>query len=242
MRKSVLFALGGALIFVVVALWAWQRFSVQYEESAGPIRVSPVKTTVQGDPDDFVTVVFTLRNLSDQERSYELSVEAPEGWTLLDGLSSIAVGSHAQQEIFLTMQIPPGTPPGRYWLTLRAHSDSDSAVGKTQIVVRARERLKLALTSSDLIARPNEETTLALTVTNRGNVSARVTLAVTAAPVGWQFRLREDSFALVPGESKAVELTVKPLAEAELAPGRFTVQATSPSARDELSLTVVLSP
>lgn len=242
MRKSVLVALGGALILVVVALWAWQRFSVQYEESTGPIRVSPVKTTVQGDPDDFVTLVFVLRNLSDQERSCELSVEAPEGWTLLEQLSSIAVGSHAQQEIFLTMQVPPGAPPGRYWLTLRAHSGSDFALGKTQIVVRARERLKLALASSDLIARPDEEKTLTLTVTNRGNISTRVTLAVTAAPVGWQFRLREGSFALAPGESKAVELIVKPLAEAELAPGRFTVQATSPSARDELSLTVVLSP
>lgn len=241
-KKSVLFALGGALILVVVAVWAWQRFSVRYEESTGPIRVSPAKTTVPGDPADFVTVVFTLRNLSDQARSYELSVEAPQGWTLLEGLSSIAVGPHAQHEIFLTMQIPPGTPLGRYWIKLRAHSDSDFAVGKTQIAVRARERFQLSLPATDFIVHPNEEKALALRVTNRGNVSARVALAVTAAPVGWQFQLREGSFALAPGESKVVELIVKPLADAELAPGRFTVQATSPSERHELSLTVVLSP
>jgi uncharacterized membrane protein len=197
---------------------------------------------VQGDPDDFVTVVFALHNLSDQERSYKLSVETPQGWDLLDGLSSITVGSHAQQDIFLTVQIPPGTPPGRYTLSLRAQGDFGFALGRTQMVVRARELLKLALASPDLIAHPGEEKPLSLRVTNRGNVSARVVLAVTAAPVGWQFQLREGSFALAPGESKVVELIVKPSADAELAPGRFTVQATSPSTRDELSLTVVLSP
>lgn len=242
MSKRLLF---GAIVLILVALgalWTWQRFSVQYEESSGPVRVFPAKTITQGDPDDFVTVVFALHNLSDQERSYELSVEAPESWTLLDGLSSVTVGPHAQQELFLTVQIPPGTPPGRYGLALRAHSNPDFAIGRSRIDVRARERLKLALASPDLIVHPNEEKTLLLTVTNRGNVSARVSLAVTTAPVGWQFRLRESSLTLAPGESKAIELIVRPSSDAERAPGRFTVQATSPSARDELSLTVVLSP
>lgn len=243
MKKSALLALGAALILIAVgALWAWQRFSVQYEESFGPVRVSPVKTRIQGDPDDFVTVVFVLYNLSDQERSYEFSVEVPQGWTLLEGLSGITVGSQAHQELFLTVQIPPATPPGSYLLSLRAQSDSSFAVGRTQIAVRARERLKLALASSDLIVRPNEEKTATLTVTNRGNVSVRVALTVTVAPVGWQFRLGESSVALAPGESKAVNLIVKPLSDAELAPGRFTVQATSASSRDELSFTVVLLP
>lgn len=243
MRKSVLLALGAALILVVLgAWWAWQRLSVRYEESFGPIRASPVKTPVEGDPDDFVTVVFVLYNLSDQEHVYEVRTEAPQGWILLDELHSVTVGPQAQHEIFLTVQIPPGTPPGRYWFTLRAQSDSDFAVGKAQIDVRARERLKLALASPDLIVHPNEEKTVTLTVTNRGNVSARVSLAVAAAPVGWQFQLRESSTTLAPSTSKAIELRVKPSSDAELAPGRFTVQAASSTARDELSFTVVLSP
>jgi uncharacterized membrane protein len=108
--------------------------------------------------------------------------------------------------------------------------------------VRAQERLKLALPFSDLIVHPNEEKTLSLTVTNRGNIAARVSLAVTVAPVGWQFRLRDSSFTLGPTQSRTVELTVKPLSEALVAPARFTVQATAGSARDELSFTVVLSP
>ncbi len=243
MRKGLVLALGVALIVILGTLWAWQRFSIRYEEHSGAIRVSPAKTLIEGDPEDFVTVVFALRNLSDHERVYELRPEAPQGWgLLLDAPQNITLGPQAQHEVFLTVQIPAGTPPGRYWLTLRAQSDSDFAVGKTQIAVRARERLKLALGSSDLIVRPGEEKTLLLTVTNRGNVSARVTLAVTTAPVGWQFRLRESSLTLGPGESKAVGLIVKPSSDVELAPGQFTVHATSPSARDGLSLTVVLSP
>ncbi len=242
MTKRLLF---GAIILCLVALgalWAWERLAIQYEESSGPVRVSPAKTTVPGDPDDFVTVVFTLRNLGDREHSYELSTEAPPGWTVLDELHSVTVGSQAQHEVFLTAQIPPMTPPGQYWLAVRAQSDSLSAIGRTRINVRARERLKLFLAESDLILRPGEEKTLALTVINRGNVSARVSVAVTAAPVGWQFQLRERSIALAPGQSQTVELTVRPLQDVAIAPAPFTVQASSASSRDELSFTVVLSP
>ncbi len=230
------------LVIILGVLWAWNQSSVKYEESAGPIRVSPAQTRVQGDPDDFATVVFVLRNLSDQERPYELRAEAPQGWGILNGLEAVTVGPQAQHEIFLTVQIPPGTPARGYWLALRAQSDDLWALGRAQIVVRARERLKLALSSGDLIVHPNEEKTLSLLVTNRGNISARVSLGVTVAPVGWRFRLRESSFTLEPTQSKTVELTVKPLAEASIAPARFTVQATAGSARDELSFTVVLSP
>jgi hypothetical protein len=49
--------LGVALLVIIIlgALWAWNQSSVRYEESAGPIKVSPAKTKIQGDPDDFVT-------------------------------------------------------------------------------------------------------------------------------------------------------------------------------------------
>jgi uncharacterized membrane protein len=231
-----------AVLAALGALWAWNQSSVRYEESAGPIKVFPAKTKIQGDPDDFVTAVFVLRNLSEQERSYKLHVEAPQGWNILNGLEAVTIGPQAQHEVFLTVQIPPGTPARGYWLALRAQSDEFWALGRAQIVVRAQERLKLALPFSDLIVHPNEEKTLSLTVTNRGNIAARVSLAVTVAPVGWQFRLRDSSFTLDPTQSKTVELTVKPLSEALVAPARFTVQATAGSARDELSFTVVLSP
>jgi hypothetical protein len=83
--------LGVALLAIIIlgALWAWNQSSVRYEESAGPIKVSPAKTKIQGDPDDFVTAVFVLRNLSEQERSYELHVEAPQGWSILNGLEAV---------------------------------------------------------------------------------------------------------------------------------------------------------
>jgi hypothetical protein len=231
--------LGVALLAIIIlgALWAWNQSSVRYEESAGPIKVSPAKTKIQGDPDDFVTTVFVLRNLSEQERSYELHVEAPQGWNILNGLEAVTIGPQAQHEVFLTVQIPPGTPAQEYWLALRAQSDEFWALGRAQIVVRAQERLKLALPFSDLIVHPNEEKTLSLTVTNRGNIAARVSLAVTVAPVGWQFRLRDSSFTLDPTQSKTVELTVKPLSEALVAPARFTVQATAGSARDNTKVT-----
>ena len=236
--------LGVALLAIIIlgALWVWNQSSVKYEESTGPIKVSPTKTRIEGDPDDFVTTVFVLRNLGDQERSYELHVEAPQGWNILNGLEAVTISPQAQHEVFLTVQVPPGTPAQEYWLALRAQSDEFWALGRAQIVVRARERLKLALPFSDLIVHPNEEKALSLIVTNRGNVTARVALAVTAAPAAWRFELQESSVTLPPNQSASVALMVKPLPNAEIGPGRFTVQATAGVARDELSFTVVLSP
>ncbi|MCS7197144.1 MAG: NEW3 domain-containing protein [Candidatus Bipolaricaulota bacterium] len=232
----------GVLVGVLGAWWIWQRSSFQHEESSGPLRVFPTKIRVDGNPDDFVTLVFMLHNLSDQEHSYELRAEVPPGWQLLEALRAIAVSPQAQHEVFFTVQIPPGTPPGRYTLGLYAASGVDFAVGRAQVIVRARERLKLSLASADLLVRPSEEKSITLTVTNRGNIPARATVAVATAPLGWQFQLQESALTLAPRESKTVELRVKPLPGVELAPGRFTVQAISPSARDELSVTVVLVP
>jgi len=244
MKKRTSLALGAVLVGIaaVGALWAWNQFSVKYEESAGPIKVSPTKTRIEGDPDDFVTTVFVLRNLGDQERSYELHVEVPQGWNILSGLEAVTISPQAQHEVFLTVQIPSGTPAGRYGLSLKAQSDEFWALGRAQIVVRARERLKLALPFSDLIVHPNEEKALSLIVTNRGNVTARVALAVTAAPAAWRFELQESSVTLPPNQSASVALMVKPLPNAEIGPGRFTAQATAGAAREELSFTVVLSP
>lgn len=232
----------GVVVGVLGAWWVWQRSSLQYEESSGPLRVSPTKIRVDGNPDDFVTLVFMLHNLSDQERSYELRAEVPPGWQLLEALQAIAVNPQAQHEVFFTVHIPPGTPPGRYTLGLHASSGADFAVGRAQVIVRARERLKLSLASTDLLVRLNEEKSIILTVTNRGNIPARATVAIVAAPVGWQFQLQESALTLAPRESKTVELRVKPWPGVALAPGRFTVQVISSSARDELSVTVVLVP
>lgn len=242
-KKSIVLALGGALVLVAIgALWAWNRFSAQYEESTGPISVSPVKTMIPSDPDDFATIVFVVHNLDTQAHTYQLAATIPEGWLALDIPETIELSPNTQQELFLTVQVPPAVPAGRYLVGLKAHNNSSFALGRVQVEVRARERLKLSLVPTALTIYTTEEKSLVLTVTNRGNVTLRVTVAVTAAPRSWQFRLRESSLTLAPSQSKPVELAIKPLQDAAIAPAQFTVQATSDQARDELSFTVVLSP
>lgn len=245
MKKIVLVTLGAVLLLVVAGLlWEWwNQLSYIYEESTGLVKLSAIRKVVASFPDEFVTLVFVLRNLSDQEHSYELRAEVPQGWMVLDELATVELRPHSQQELFLTVQVPPATRRGRYQVRVFAQSNSFSAWGRSDIIVRAREHFKLTLApSSDLIARLNQEKTVMLTVTNRGNVSTRVSLAVTAAPVGWQFQLRESSVMLAPGQSQTVELTVRSLQDAAIVPARFTVQAASTSIRDELSFTVVPSP
>lgn len=241
MKKGVPIAAIAVVVLAALVFWLWNRPSIKSEESVGPIRVRPVVISMITDPDDFVTVVFTLANLSDQRRSYQLQVTAPEGWHILDLAEAIELSGNAQQEIFLTARTPPATPPGRYVLSLRAQSDSDFGTGRMEIRVRTAERIKLIAPPAQPLVRPGEEKPYPITVMNRGNVQTTVHFAVTLSPLGWQFRL-PPPLILLPGESRVVEVMLHPLSQAATAPAQMKLEATAGKARDEISFTVVLSP
>lgn len=241
MRRSALF-LAALLVFLSFGLWWWQQQNnFRSEERTGALRVQPQAATLTAKPDDFVTLVFVVHNESVAQRELSLQAEAPPGWSLLELPVEITLDAGLAQELFVTVQIPPGTPPGRSLVSLRVQDASDAAVGRTQVQIPPWERLKIAVPPEQPMLHPGEERIIPVTVTNRGNVRLSTKLSVTGAPPGWLFELSVTSFALDPGRSQSVELRIKAPERAIPALAIFTIEAVGGRAVDKATLTVVLS-
>ncbi|MCI2429140.1 NEW3 domain-containing protein [Candidatus Acetothermia bacterium] len=232
-----LLLLGGSFL-----LWWWlSRSEFIREERTGALRVQPQSVTLSAKPDDFVTLVFVAHNEGVVQRALSLQAEAPSGWSLLEFPAEIALDAEQSQEIFLTVQIPPGTPPGRYLIALNAHDASDRALGRAQIEIPTVERLKLTVSQEQPMLRPGDEHSRPVIATNRGNVRLNVGVGVTAAPTGWRFSLSPASFSLDPGGSQSLELRIKAPERALAAPVIFTIEAVGGRVSDKATVTVVLA-
>ncbi|MCS7275163.1 MAG: NEW3 domain-containing protein [Candidatus Bipolaricaulota bacterium] len=241
-RRALVLVAAIVLVTGGLALWwgVWRGEFVS-EERTGALRVQPQARAIAAQPDDFVTLVFVVQNESTVLRALSLQAEAPAGWALLEFPNEIALDAEQSQEIFLTVQIPPGTPPGRYLLALKAQDASGSALGRTQIAIPAVERLKLTLPREQPMLRPGEERALAVTVTNRGNVRLNVQISVTAAPAGWRFSLSRASVSLEPGRAESVELRLRAPERGLAAPAVFSIEAVGGRASERATVTVVLA-
>ncbi|MBI1742197.1 hypothetical protein HYR54_03915 [Candidatus Acetothermia bacterium] len=205
------------------------------------VKVHPVMTQMAVDPDDFLTAVFVVSNLSNERRSYQLEATVPGGWEIVNLPKTLELDKQSQQELFLTVQAPPATKAGDYSLNLSAKSESDHALGRMQLQVRSVERVKLILPTWQPLIQAGEEKSYPITVTNRGNLRTNVSLVVIA-PWGWQTRLPAYNSALAPGQSQSVELFIKPPEKTSASQTKITVQVTSAKVQEEASFTIVVSP
>lgn len=221
--------------------WSFWRGEFVSEERTGTLRVRPALPRQTAQPDDFITLVFVVHNEGVALRVLSLRAEVPAGWVLLEFPAEITLDAEQSQEIFLTVQIPPGTPPARYVIALSAHDASDNAIGRAQIEIPVVERLKLTVAKEQPMLRPGEELTLPVMVANRGNVRLSVRLSVTAAPAGWGFSLSPASFSLAPGGAQSLELRIRAPERALAAPAVFTLEAVGGRATDKATVTVVLA-
>ncbi len=242
MRRSALLlvALFVLLLGLSFGLWWWQQENnFSSEERTETLRVQPQAVELTAKPDDFVTLVFVVRNESAGDLS--LQAAAPPGWSLLEIPTEIRLDAGQAQEIFVTAQIPPGTPPGDFIVSLTAQDAAERAIGRTRIKVAHLERIKIALPQEQPMLHPGAERAIPVTVTNRGNVRLSAKLRVTGAPPGWRFSLSVASFALDPGSTQSVELRIRAPEQAISAPAIFTIEAVGGRAVDKATLTVVLS-
>jgi uncharacterized membrane protein len=234
---TLIVALGAIAVF-----WFWNKNqqALPSEESHGLVRVQPVSSKIDVSPDDFVTAVFIVKNLSGEQHLYQIQIVAPQGWEVLNPSSTLTLVGQSQQELFLTMRVPTAAPAGEYTLTVSARNQSMSALGRTQMRVPSIEVFKLSIPTWQPFIKMGEEGAYPITITNRGNLSATVRLAVTA-PLNWQTRLPLDTLTLPPGQSQVVELVIRPSGQSSASQGKISIQATSGKRQEQVSFTVVVS-
>ncbi|HEV8361245.1 MAG TPA: CARDB domain-containing protein, partial [Candidatus Thermoplasmatota archaeon] len=187
------------------------RFLVDHEVLLQPgKRALPIQLQNGGNGADLVTV---------RARS------APAGWQVEP--TTFPLRALQRLEGAINVSIPTTTPEGAYALVLEAQGKGGALLAQDVLVqVLPLELVTLRLEGVPALVAPGQELQALLRVANEGNQPARAAIAFTA-PSGWVARLERDVASMLPGETRALGLTLVVPANASAAAQRLDASATS---------------
>jgi len=232
-----------ALIMIMMGIMSF--LAIKNLSPIGPLQVHLLSSAKTALPDDFLTHVFSVRNRGESADSYELKPIVPEGWKLLDVLNPIHLKPRAEEKIFITVQIPPATSPGRYVLGLTASSQSNPTITASAIAfvkIEPTERVKLRALGERLPIVAGQESHYAFRILNTGNVSAVVQLSLPVLPSGWELRLSEGAVQLAPGESRELAIMIKVPEDTPTGETQIVLKVTTQKSSEEASLFFTVLP
>jgi len=214
--------------------------ALSFEVEALTERASPYK------PQDIVTFAFRLRNTSEEEQVYEISLEGPEGWEPLSSYEPLPLAPQEGRKLFANWLIPPRTAAGRYRLGVRIAElkAPRQARGTIMLEVRVGEVAmpRLALVISRLQAKAGTTVVIPIKLENRGNVAGRFSLRAQV-PRGWRAAFSPCFAALKPGEELSASLHLSLPSDMSWGRVELKIWAEAPSGeRSERTLIIDVSP
>lgn len=200
------------------------------------------------------TASFEIHVKSSEARRVDLAVSGtPEGWTanLRGGgfsVDSVYVTKDDEPDLTLDVKVPESAPTGTTRLTVTATSGSLSATLAIDVTVATQAGGTVELTSDfpNLKGRSDQTYTFNLQLENDTPQQLTFTLSATG-PDGWTFDARPAtqtqaaSFAVDPGSSSGVTVTVTPAEDAPSATYDVAVQAVSGAFSAEQQLSVQIT-
>ena len=140
------------------------------------------------------------------------------------------------------------SPPGEYPITVKVSTEKYEEEVQFKVIFLGSYELKLGtpdgLLSVD--AKPGEKSKIKLYVENRGTAINRDITFTTFKPENWEVEFKPERIDLIkPGESKTVEVIIKPYDEALV--GEYTVTVYAKGQEDsedniDLSVNVAATP
>ncbi len=185
------------------------------------VRVTSPPRTVE--PGDVALHVFRLENPQDSTLGVDLSVELPQGWSVLPIAPQLTLDPEDAATVFVTVQVPPAAGAGEHDILLAARWNSREATATARVTVRQVAQVAIDVPAEKSIS-PGESVSYTFTVSNRGNAVDRYTVSADSAR---RYTLRVDPR----------ELSLAPMER-----GTVTVEAdiplTADAGRDRLLLIV----
>ena len=160
-------------------------------------------------PGEFVSHVFSVTNVGAIADVYDLTIEVPNLWILLEAPTSLALTPNQEEILFATAIVPDGTRAGDYEITIEVASQgnpADRASATAPVTVQPVNEIEL-LPPEDESAVPGETIPYRIEVVNRGNSQDTVEISVRSSnrfPVTFSPTL----LSLAPQERAAIEATV----------------------------------
>lgn len=164
-------------------------------------------------PGDYVTVVFNLA--SDMNVTVDLTVNEPQGWTLVREPGSIDLVAGSITPVPVTVHVPLAAVAGRdYRLTLQVESGIQTYSAGVQLRPKSLQNLSISGPDTAMVS----DEPLQFQVMNNGNVQEVLTITITSV----SSVVLHESTTLSPGTSKVIELD-------KAAPGQYHLAVSSQS-------------
>jgi len=233
-------ALGGVPLPAYEA-WPWPTgealqfagFTLRLELFSPPAEITAELDTpnLRLDLDEPTTVQLLLTNVGETERSVSVEVAEPLSKLVRAPAAPVTLGPGAR--IAVPLEVAPARAAqlaaGAHPLVIRASGDGVSATAEGRWIMPPMVALSLVLRPEDYAA-AYEDSAFTVDVRNDGNTPALASLSF-ASPEGLLGTLRPEAIELAPGETAAVDLTVRAPRRAVGDPQQrgFQVRATTDS-------------
>jgi len=225
------------------------------EKSFGKIRVDSYYPVLRGSIKKEFEFSINVENELDDEDLFNLQAEAPDQWEVnfkpayeTKYISSVKL--KPKQNKVIDVEVKPYylSPPGEYPITVKVSTEKYEEEVQFKVIFLGSYELKLGtpdgLLSVD--AKPGEKSKIKLYVENRGTAINRDITLTTFKPENWVVEFKPERIDLIkPGESKTVEVIIKPYDEALV--GEYTVTVYAKGQEDseddiDLSVNVAATP
>ena len=266
--RKIYFSLSMAIVAFAVAfqlctLPAFGQEKSERKKDLPPrgIMVAPEYTSIVVQEGEDVSIDLTVANLGREDENIDLALpQVPKGWkarikTYNFDVAGVHVPSDKSKSLTLKAEPDKDTPPGKYVIGIKAQTQDGKLTSASQVAITVKLKDKSATTkglnintSYPVLQGPTDaKFDFSVEVENKldkdsiFNVSAQ-------GPTNWDVNLKPayeekfiSSLRLKAGQSQTMAVEVKPYALAE--PGKYPIQVrvSSPEAKAEAELTVVLT-
>lgn len=191
----------------------------------------------EGDSKTDFSFNSTISNTGSEDKSYALSADAPDGWTVAfspsgssTNVSSIDVKAHDSAEVAVKITPPETVEAGDYKIPVTASAGSKKL--STTLNVKITGTYSTTVTTTDgtvsFECNSNRKKAVSLTVTNNGNIDLENLNLSAEAPSDWTVEFPEEAIASLPaGQSATVTMNVTPAKNAVSGDYTFTVKAAN---------------
>ena len=253
------------IILVTVMLIYFASFAFGEEKKkdlpARGLSVSPEYTGVIVSQGEDVSIGLVVTNRGRRDENIDLKVTSiPKGWkawikTYNFGVTGVHVESDKSKNLTLRAEPDADVPPGKYTFGIKTQTEDRKLASSSRVVITVKEKKGEKVsegvnitTSYPVLRGPTDaKFEFSIEVENKLDKDSIFNL-VSRGPKNWEINFKpayEDKFIsslrLKAQQSQAVAVDVKPYPWAK--PGQYPIQikVSSPEAREEAELSVVLT-
>jgi uncharacterized membrane protein len=216
----------------------------------GGLKFTTDYPNVRGQPGNSFTFRFDLVNQAEQERTVNFEATTPKDWEIVfrpgyesRQISSLPLKGGASQTINVDITAPRRVEAGDYKFVVRAIADNDRVEVPLVITIVGTPSLSLNTATGQLNTRVSVDSPskMTLVLRNTGTAPLQNVTFSSFKPDGWEVTFDPDKLDTLPvGETKEVNMTIKPSNRALAGDYMVTVSASGSQASESKEIRVTV--